>query len=238
MIIDTHSHLNFKAFDKEREKIIQKCLDTNLVIINVGSNYKTSQKAVQIARKGIYASIGLHPIHINKEIFDVKKYKKLAQSKYVIAVGETGFDFLKNQDIEKQKKVFFQHLELAKELNLPLIVHCRKAHQELLKVLPKAKGVIHCFTGSLSQAKEYLKKGLFIGFNGIIFKLDLDKIIKETPLERILVETDCPYLGDKEKNDPFFVKKVIQKIAETKKLDFSLVEKQLFDNAKELFKIF
>ncbi len=237
MLVDTHSHLNFKAFDKDRQEIVQKCLDSNLIIINIGSSYETSQKAVQMAQRGIYASVGLHPIHIEKEEFDFEKYKELALNKYVVAIGETGFDFLRNKDIKKQKDVFSQHLKLAKELNLPLVIHCRKAHEELLAVLPETRGVVHCFTGSLKQAKEYLEKGLFIGFTGIIFKLNLDKVIKEIPLEKILAETDCPYLGDKERNDPFFVKKVMQKIAEIKKIDYSLVEETLFLNAKKLFRI-
>ncbi len=237
MIIDTHSHLNFKAFDKDREVIIKKCLNS-VIVINIGSNYLTSEKAVQISQKGIYATVGLHPIHVKKEEFDFKKYKELAKNKYVVAIGETGLDLLGKSDLKEQKDVFFQHFKLAKELNLPLILHCRKFHEEFLKILPDSvSGVLHCYTGTLKQAKEYLKKGLYLGFNGIIFKLSLDKVIKQIPLERMLAETDCPYLGEAERNDPFFVQKVIQKIAELKGLDYSLTEKTLFNNAKSLFKI-
>ncbi len=236
MIIDTHAHLNFKAFDEDREEVIKKCLKANLTVINVGSNYLTSKKAVEISRKGIYASVGLHPIHVDKEVFDIERYKELALNDQVVAIGETGFDFLEN--IEKQKKVFSQHIELAKEVNLPLIIHCRKAHQELLDFLPqKISGVVHCFTGNLSQAKEYLNKGLFLGFTGIIFKLDLKKVIKEVSLDKILVETDCPYLGDEERNDPFFTKKVIQEIAKIKEIKKETVESMVSGNAKKLFRI-
>ncbi len=236
MIIDSHSHLNFQAFNQDREEVIKKCLKKDLLTINVGSNYLTSCQAVKMARKGVYASVGLHPIHVEKEEFKFKKFKELALNDYVVAVGETGFDFLRNKNVKKQKEVFFQHLKLAEELNLPLIIHCRKAHDELLEILPdKVFGVVHCFTGSLSQAKKYLEKGLFLGFTGIIFKLNLDRVIKEIPLERMLVETDCPYLGDKERNDPFFVEKVIERIDEIKRS--SEVGKVTFQNAKKLFSI-
>jgi len=281
-MFDTHAHLNFKAFDKDREKIIQKCLQENIWMINVGTNFFSSKLAVEIANRyqeGVYASVGLHPINISnlksqnsklqlktqnfkkdedvlEENFDYKKYKKLAENKKVVAIGEIGLDYYykpkTKQKLEefksKQKEIFLQQLKLAEELDLPVIFHCRMAHQDLIELLKKeiinnkkTKGVIHCFTGTWGQAQEYLKMGFYLGFNGIIFKLDLDEVIKKTPLERILVETDCPYLTppgfENKRNDPRGVKFIIEKIAKLKDLGFEEVVQQTHKNALRLFKI-
>ncbi|MEK7562112.1 MAG: TatD family hydrolase, partial [Patescibacteria group bacterium] len=150
---------------------------------------------------------------------------------------------------EKQKQIFLEQLDLARELDLPVIVHCRMAHTDVLNILksqipnPKSQkicGVIHCFTGSWEEAQKYLKLGFYLGINGIIFKFDINKTIKNCPLDKILVETDCPYLtpkaeGDK-KNEPIFVKHVIQKIAEIKQISFDEVTFATTQNAKTLFK--
>ncbi|MEK7482443.1 MAG: TatD family hydrolase [Patescibacteria group bacterium] len=278
MLFDTHSHLNFRAFDSDRDEVAQKCLDNNVWLINVGSNYATSKMAVEMAGKyqnGVWAAVGLHPINIMKnekrkmendnvkckkdeddleEIFNYERYKNLAKSGKVVAIGEIGLDANGNAEGQKQKEVFLAQMRLAKELGLPVILHCRKAHEELSDILAKTmkqwshetmRGVVHCFTGSWKQAQQYLEMGLYLGFNGIIFKLDLDEVIAKTPLERILVETDCPFLtppalrqaqgkGD-ERNEPMNVKYVIQKIAEIKKTTFEQVAQITTQNAKILF---
>jgi len=281
-MFDTHAHLNFKAFDKDRDQIIKKCLQENIWMINVGTNFFSSKLAVEIANnysKGVYASVGLHPINISnlksqnskpqlktqnfkkdedvlEENFDYKKYKKLAENKKVVAIGEIGLDYYRRPKTKKkleefkskQKEIFLQQLKLAEELDLPVIFHCRMAHQDLIELLKKeiinnkkTKGVIHCFTGTWGQAQEYLKMGFYLGFNGIIFKLDLDEVIKKTPLERILVETDCPYLTppgfENKRNDPRGVKFIIEKIAKLKDLGFEEVAQQTHKNALRLFKI-
>jgi len=289
MLIDTHAHLNFNAYKADADEVIRRSLDNQVWMINVGTNYETSKKAVEIARgheKGVYATIGLHPIHLpsplfrkegakvemkanfqegklhrletglvkikndteeievktKEEEFDYEKYKKLALSevkgsKKVVAIGEFGLDYYwkpkttKKKELfkQKQKEAFLQQLNLAKELNLPVVFHCRMAHQDLIEVLKlkikneklKIGGVIHCFTGSWKQAQEYLDMGFYLGFNGIIFKLDLDEIIKKTPLDKILIETDCPYLTpppESGRNEPLYVKYVAERIAEIKKI--------------------
>jgi len=186
----------------------------------------------------------------------------LANSDKVVAIGEIGLDYFKDYAVfkEKQKKVFLEQLELAKELNLPVIFHCRKAHQDLIEVLKsqipnpksqinhkfqilnsKLRGVIHCFTGDWNQAKQYLDMGFYLGINGIIYKRDLKEVIEKTPLEKILIETDCPYLtppqAGVERNEPVFIKYIIQDIAKIKNLDFQKVAETTFQNAKNLFKI-
>ena len=146
-----------------------------------------------------------------------------------------------------------EQLKLAKELRLPVIFHCRKAHDDLIEILKnfqgELKGVIHCFTGKWRQAEEYLKMGFYLGINGIIYKLDLNKTIEKIPLEKILIETDCPYLtplpavalakaGPKDvRNEPIFVKYIAQDIAKIKNLDFQEVVKTTTQNARNLFRI-
>ena len=144
----------------------------------------------------------------------------------------------------KQKQVFLQQLELAEELNLPAIIHCRMAHEDVLEILKDKnnKGVIHCFTGTLEEAKKYIDLGFYLGINGIIYKMDLTEVIKKVPLDKILVETDCPYLtppqeGKDKRNEPIFVKHVIQEIADIKGISFAEVASATTANVKALFKI-
>jgi len=288
-MFDTHAHLNFKAFDKDRDKIIQKCLQENIWMINVGTNFLSSEKAIETANKykeGVYASVGLHPINIEvnskfknknsklpplpdgqtgkiqnfdkedvlEKDFDYQRYKKLAENKKVVAIGEIGLDYYYKPKTKrrleefknKQKEIFLKQIELAQELNLPIIFHCRMAHQEMIEILKqkivnskqKIRGVIHCFTGTCQQAEEYSKMGFFLGFNGIIFKLNLDDVIAKTPLDKILIETDCPYLsppGYKERNDPMSLPLIAEKIAQIKSLDSREVLKKTENNARILF---
>jgi len=261
MIIDTHAHLNLPAFVRDREKVAKKCLDENIWVINVGTYFLTSRLAVELANKfdkGIYASIGLHPMVLGEsdkkdspfeKEFDYAKYKKLGKDKKVVAIGETGLDyFYKTEENSKalkldQELLFLQHIKLANELNLPLIIHCRMAHQDILRILEdqkdilhrKHKGVIHCFTGNVTQLTHYLDLGFHIGFNGIIFKLNLKDVIKKTPLNRMVLETDCPFLGSKKRNDPFGVKEVAKEVAEIKGITTRELVKTTTENAKKLF---
>ncbi|MCX6759063.1 MAG: TatD family hydrolase [Candidatus Nealsonbacteria bacterium] len=275
MLIDTHAHLNFNAYKDDLDEVIKRSLDNKVWMINVGSQYETSKKAVKIAEqyeKEVYAAVGLHPIHLSdgifktkidqeeiefqtrEEDFDYQKYKELARSKKVVAIGEIGFDYWykpktkkKLEEFkQKQKEVFLQQLELARELGLPVIFHCRMAHDDLLETLNfqfssfKFRGAIHCFTGNWQQAERYLEMGLYLGFNGIIFKLDLDEIIKKTPLEKILIETDCPYLTPPpmiDRNEPLYVKYIAEKVAKIKNLNYEKVSNITTENARKLFNI-
>ena len=282
MLFDTHAHLNFTAYKQDVDKVIHRSLDNDVWLINIGTNYYTSQKAREIAqryKKGVFAAVGLHPLNldtglvkIKKDLaetenhqfereFDYQRYKKLAQEKKVIAIGEIGLDYYwkpktKRKSIifkEKQKELFLKQLELAKELNLPVIFHCRMAHQDLLEILAqetkskkgKIKGVMHSFVGTLEEFQKYLDLEFYIGFNGIIFKeiegINFEEIIKRTPLDKILIETDCPYLtppqaGEK-RNEPLFVKYIAQEIAKIKEIDFEEIAEITSQNAKSLFNI-
>lgn len=274
MLIDTHAHLNFNAYKNDVDDAIRRTLDGGMCVINVGSQYKTSKRAVELAEKyekGIYAAVGLHPIHLSsgifktkvdqeeiefqthEEDFDYEKYKELVMisNQKVVAIGETGLDYWYKpktktkleQFKQKQKEVFLKQVDLAQELNLPLIIHCRAAHQDIIEILKhhsvKAwRGVVHCFTGSWQEAQEYMEMGFYIGFNGIIFKLDLNEVITKTPLEKILFETDCPYLTPSPmegRNEPLYTKYIAEKIAKIKNKSFEEIAKITTENAKSLF---
>ncbi len=282
MLIDTHSHVNFNAYSKDADEVIKRALNGStgspqdtVWMINVGSQYSTSKRAVEMAekyREGVYAAVALHPIHLGpskfvdkqeediflkfktkEEKFDKEKYRELASDSKVVAIGETGLDYYyvdEEKTKELQKQVFKQHLELAKELNKPLIFHCRKAYNDLLDVLnsrfqilnSQVKGVLHCFMGKWSQAEEFLGMGFYLGFNGLVtYCRDYDKVIKNTPLDKILIETDCPYLTPEphrgKRNEPLYVKYVAEKIAEIKEISFEKVAEQTTKNARKLFGI-
>ncbi len=279
MLIDTHAHLNFNVYQGDSEEVIKRTLENEVWMINIGTQYDTSKKAVEIAgkyKKGVYAAIGLHPIHLNRglvkmkldqeeiafnsreEEFDYEKYKELAKNEKVVAIGEIGLDYYYKPKTrrklelfkEKQKEVLIQQLDLAKELDLPVIFHCRMAHQDLIDFLPNnpemkpEKAVAHGFVGNLEELQKYLDFGFYIGFNGIIFKtierIDFEENIRSTPLDKILIETDCPYLTPPQtegRNEPLYVKYVAEEIAKIKNLSFEEIAKITTENAKKLFNL-
>lgn len=255
-MIDTHAHLNFKAFEKDCAQVIERSFNNGIkFIINVGSQLDTSRKAIELADKfkNLYVAVGLHPIHAADEVFDFEAYKKLAQNKKVVAIGETGLDYFHIKEkklLELQKEIFLSHIKLAKELDLPLVLHCRgskeepnKAYQEMLGILKKEKankGVIHCFSANLDIAKEFLDMGFHVGFTGIAtFAKELESVICGIPSNKILTETDCPYLAPVpyrgKRCEPWHVKFTIEKIAQIKGLDFLEAEKQTEQNAINIF---
>lgn len=249
MIIDTHSHLNFKAFDNDWESVLKRAFDNEISVINAGSQYETSKKAVEIAEKyekNVFAAIGLHPIHA-KENFNIEEYKKLAESKKVVAIGEIGLDYFKDYGVfkEEQKEIFLNQLDLAEGLNLPVILHCRMAHGDLIEALKgresRIKGVIHCFTGTWEEAKQYLDMGFYLGFNGIIYKFDLKEVIEKIPIDRILLETDSPYLIpagiDAERNEPVFIKKIAEDVAKIRGITFEELAEKTAENARKIFNL-
>lgn len=268
MILDTHAHLNFFEFEKDREEMIKRCLDSGIGMINVGTNLHSSKKAVDIAGRysDVFASIGLHPLNIDSEFlknkgysgesesflekeFDYDAYKSLKGEK-VVAIGEIGLDYWykpkgtgKKESFKlEQKKIFERQLDLAEELDLPVIIHCRSAFDDLFEVLSKRKirGVLHCFTGTKEEAERALSLGLYIGINGIVFKVDIEEAIRSVPLEKILIETDCPYLsppGFEERNNPLALNYIIDEIARIKGADAIEVGETTYKNAKELFNI-
>ncbi len=264
MFIDTHAHLNFKAFNDDYQDAIERASDANVrKIINVGSNLETSEKAIAISSQlsafSLYASVGLHPIHVADEKFDYDTYLNLAKEEKVVAIGETGIDLFHDKNTyEIQKEIFSQFLLIAKEVNKPVIIHCREANNQLLEILKSQKalpkGVIHCFCGDWKFAKELLDLGFLISFTGIItFTKDPSRVreprrgsdlleaVEKVPLDKIMIETDCPYLAPQnyrgKRNEPAYVTEVAKKIAEIKNLSLTEVEKTTTINAIKLFNL-
>lgn len=251
MFIDTHSHLNFKAFDNDYDAAINRAINAGISkIIIVGSNLETSKKALEIAKKHpkVYAAIGLHPIHVLDENFN-KDFEKLAENKKVVAIGETGLDYYYTKETkEKQKELFLNHLRLAHKLQKPIILHNRDAGEDILSLItsqsPMPKAVMHCFSENWDYAQVLLEMGILISFTGIItFTKNYDnlKVVENIPLDKLMIETDCPYLTPEpyrgQRNEPAYVVEIAKKIAAIKKIDISKVEKQTTKTAEEFFKI-
>ena len=279
MLIDTHAHVNFNAFKDDADEVIRRSLAADTWMILVGSEVKTSKRALEYANKyekGVYAAVGLHPIHTHEqeargedyefttreEDFSYDVYEKLAQFKKVVAIGEVGLDYYQVDaagDIraikQKQKQVFQEQLKLAHNLKLPVIIHCRQAHDDMLEILKafkkdhkdslpkdKAWGVMHCFSGDEELAWQYFKLGLNISFTGLItFSAQWDDLIRRLPNDKFMVETDCPYMTPEpfrgRRNEPLFVKKVAERIAEIKNLSLEKISEITTNNAKILFNI-
>ncbi len=265
-LIDTHTHVNFRAYKDDGREVIERTLKENVWLINIGAQYSTSRRAVQYAEKykeGVYAAVGLHPSHIHKdnlkqdkgaweesrelEEFDSAKYKELLENPKTVAMGEIGLEYgdeISQAAKTQQKKVLMEQLELAQRVGKPVIFHCRKAYNDLIELLSQfqIKGVVHCFMGRWSQAERLIGMGFCLGFNGLItYARDYDKVIKNLPLEKILLETDAPYLTPVphrgERNEPLYVKYVAEKISEIKGLKLEKVARQTTKNARELFGI-
>ena len=270
-LIDTHAHINFEAFKEDYGEVIKRSFDNNIGgVINIGTRLDNSKKAVEIAEefaKGqslgkVYAAIGFHPDHldeINIEEIDteIEKFKKLAKHPKVIAIGEIGLDnyYFRSGKLKdtrdnhnKAAKIFEKFIELANEVELPVIIHSREAEEETIaKLTANSKqltgGVVHCFSGSLDFAKKILDLEFYIGFTGIITypnAEDLRKVVKEVPIEKILIETDCPFLSPQKyrgkRCEPWYVSEIAEKIAEIKDISFEEVAKITTKNAKKLFK--
>jgi TatD DNase family protein len=257
MLIDTHAHLDFREFDHDRDEVIKRAEKFGVKkIINVGCNLERSQNSIDLAGKhdNIYAAVGVHPHDVGKYEPEVikRELEKLAKSKKVVAIGECGLDYYRlesNQGITKQKEVFKRELKLAHKLNLPLIIHCRNAFEDLLAIVKnetkklKIRGVTHCFSGTLRYAREFINLGFLVSFTGSITyarpKSEILPVIREIPLSKIMVETDSPYLAPApyrgKRNEPSYVKLVAEKIAKIKGLDFIEVAGQTSKNAKNLF---
>lgn len=246
MLIDLHAHLHVQEFDHDREAVIQRALDQNVTrMVNVGFDVEGNYRSLALAKKYecIYATFGIHP-HLASEWNDEvgRKIFELAKKEYkVIALGEMGLDFFKNfQPREIQIKALQGQLALAKELNLPVIIHCRDAFKDLFKILQDQKierVLLHCFTGSIDEAKEAWRRGFYISFTGIITYPNaeaLRKVVKSAPLERLFFETDCPFLAPQKyrgkRNEPAFVEEIYTKAALLKHIAHELLEEQIEKN--------
>ncbi len=251
-LIDTHAHLQFEAYDEDRSEVVKRNSRELDAIINVGASIDTSKKAIELSSKikNFYASVGIHPHHFDQ--WNESTYsdlKKLAENEKVIAVGEIGLDKHEYQgypkpDLSKQTKILLEQIELGEELNLPILFHCRAAYDELFEVVKSynnIEGLVHCFMGTGEQAKKFLGLGLYISFSGNITYKGNDYIreaAKLVPLDKILVETDSPYLPPEphrgERNEPLYVKIVVEAIAKVKQIDFEKIAGATNQNSRSL----
>lgn len=250
MIIDTHAHIFDEKFTDVNE-VINEALNNNVKkMIIVGYDKRTSFLALELTKKYdfLYLSVGLHPSEVEKEddenlewLYEILKNEK------VVAIGEIGLDYYWDKSFKEKQKMFFKkQIEIAKTYNLPIIVHCREAVQDCFDILKdeNVKGVMHCFSGSLEMAKEFTKRGYYLGIGGVVtFKnaKEIKKVVEEIDIKYLLSETDCPYLAPVpyrgKINQPAYVKYVVEEIANIKSMSFTEVEKCLEENAYNLFSI-
>jgi len=244
--------------EEEREDIIKRTLDNDVWLINVGSDLESSRLAIKIAeqyKKGVYACVGLHPTDNIGEIFNIDEYRKLILNPKVVAIGECGIelhsDKLTDGDsitpLIKQGGIFKQQIELSLETDKPLMIHCRNAHEEVLEILEeyrnkKLKGNIHFFSGTPEQAHQYIDLGFTISFTGVItFTKDYDEAVKAVPLDKIMVETDAPFVTPAphrgKRNEPLYVQEVAKKIAEIKEISYEEVIETTTKNAIKFFNL-
>lgn len=252
-LVDTHTHLNDAKFAGEEQAAIERANLAGVTkIINMGDNMASSTKAVNLARQydGVFAGVGIHP----EEAYEMTQQDDdvlaaFATEPKVVAIGEIGLDYYWEKDEAKrllQQRIFIRQLDLARNLHLPVCVHDREAHGDTMAILKKEgqgiSGVMHCFSGSMEMAQELLKMGWYIGVDGpLTFKnaAKLPAIVKSFPLERILLETDAPYMAPVpmrgKRNEPAFIRYIGEKVAEIKGITLSEVAKQTSENAMELY---
>ena len=253
MLFDTHAHLDDRAFDCDREELLAGLAARGTsMVMNPGCSLDSSKNAVALANRypWIYAAVGSHPDvadEVNEAVLE--RYRLLAaQNPKVKAIGEIGIDYY-YEDIprELQLKAFRMQMELAKELNLPVIVHEREAHEDGMKVVkefPEVKGVFHCYSGSAEMARQLVNLGWYIGFTGVLTFKNARKAIETAesiPLERIVLETDCPYMAPVphrgKRNDPGYLCYMAQKLAEIRGVSLEEIQHITTENGKRLYRI-
>ena len=252
-IFESHAHYDSSKFAEDREELLNSIQENEVgTIINVGASWKSVTSVIELAEKYqfVYAALGLHPDEVgdlNEERFAF--LKEQCRKEKVVAIGEIGLDYYwDNESHDIQKKWFVRQLELARELDLPVIIHSRDAAEDTLKIMKEhaqgLRGVIHCFSYSKELAEEYVKMGFHIGIGGVVtFKngKKLKEVAEVVPLERILLETDCPYLAPEpyrgKRNSSLYIPHIAQAIADIKGITYEEVVAQTEQNGKLLFGI-
>jgi TatD DNase family protein len=272
--IDAHAHVNFNAYESDRDEVIRRALDQNTWMINVGTQKDTSEKAIEIAEqyeRGVYAIIGLHPVHTATSYHDEKElgeggkefvsrgetwntetYKKMLAHPKVVGIGECGLDYyrLDPESHTKQRNAFLEQIAFANEAGKPLMLHIRngeggnayKDAADMLAEYAHVKGNVHFFAGSTAEAQQFLDLGFTLSFTGVItFARQYTEVVSYVPLDMILSETDCPYVTPVpyrgKRNEPSYVKEVVQKIADVKGIEESAARAQIVENARRVFGI-
>ncbi len=252
-MIDTHAHIDFKDYNKNREEVIKRAKSKINAIINSGASLGGNRRTLELAEKHksfIYPSLGFHPVNSSRAEFKVvEEVMDLIEENIekTVAIGETGMDYHHVKELEgrkKQEKVFKLFIDLAREYELPLIIHARDCEEKAFKLVKKFTSipeiVFHCYSGSLETAKKIVEENYYLSFSTMLtFSSHHQRLIKEIPLEYILTETDSPYLSPYkgQKNEPLFVEEVITKIAEIKQSNFFEVDQITEKNARQVFNI-
>ncbi len=252
--IDSHAHLDDERFDADREELINSLYENRVeTVLNPGADLNTSKSAVALADKYpfIYAAVGCHP-HDSKYMNDdtMNIFRELAKDKKVIGIGEIGLDYYyDNSDRETQKKWFREQIRLAKELDLPYIVHDRDDHEDVFRIMKEehysgTRGILHCYSSSVEMAKEFVRLGFYISLGGPVTfkKARTPKLVaKEVPIDRLLIETDCPYLTPEpfrgKRNEPKYVRYVAEEIARIREVDVNEIAEVTKLNFKRLFNL-
>ncbi|QSZ27432.1 TatD family hydrolase [Aceticella autotrophica] len=252
MLVDSHAHLEDEKFNDDREEIIKRCQKELTFLINVGSNIDTSKKSIELSKKYdfIYASVGIHPQYSQQEINKINMIEELAKNKKVVAIGEIGLDYHYEEPAKEfQKQVFTEHIRLAKKLKLPVIIHDREAHKDVLEIIKKEwdkelKGVFHSYSGSVEMAFQCIEMNFYISLAGPVTFKNARKTVEvaeKIPIDKLLIETDSPYLTPEplrgKRNDPTNVKYVAKKIAEIRNKNFEEISEKTAENAQKLFNI-
>jgi len=254
MLIDSHCHLDSEKFELDLEQVIQRAQENGVLqFVTIGTDFQSSQQALTLSKRfpGIYASVGFHPHEVknlNSERF--LEVSRLTDHPNVVAIGETGLDyFYKHSSPEQQIRWFREHIRLARTQKLPLVIHSRDAKEETLLILEEEKafevgGVLHCFTGDQDMANRGMALGFYISFSGIVTfskATEVQEVVRKTPMDKILIETDCPFLAPVpfrgKRNEPVYIRSVAKKIAELKKMTLEEISMATSNNSQKLFGI-
>jgi len=256
-LIDIHAHLNFSDYDADRAAVIARTVAAECGVINVGTDLATSRAVVKLAEENdlMWATVGVHPHDAEGEI-NWPELEKLAAHKKVVAIGECGLEINPKHEapnpkqIEKQKEIFAKQIELALAVQKPLMIHCRGAYLELLDFLVSDFDIrnsdlvanLHFFAGTVAQAKQFLDLGWTLSFTGVItFANSYDEVIKFAPLDRIMAETDAPFVSPAphrgRRNEPLFVAEVIKRLAELKGVSSEQMAAQSLATARKTFNL-
>ncbi len=253
MLIDTHSHLQWATFDADRQRVISRARKADVkYIVNIGFDLSGSMEAIELAEKhlGLYATVGIHPHNasqLNENVLE--ELRKLAENSKTVAIGEIGLDYYRNRSpIQAQRKAFEAQLRLAEEMGLPAVIHDREADADTVEMLSKFRGkiegIMHCFSGSREMAEQCINSGFLISFAGPVTfpnSHKLHEIAKCTALNKILLETDSPWLAPQEvrgkRNEPSFLPFIAKKIAQLKGTSMEELAKATSENARRIFQL-
>ncbi|MDR1400804.1 MAG: TatD family hydrolase [Endomicrobium sp.] len=254
MIIDTHAHVVDVRFDSDREVVIRNAFSSGVkAIFEIACEVNYWDKALELSKRDdIFASFGIHPNNVSRVIHgDFDRLETLVKNEKCIAIGEIGLDYHYSSSMENanfQRELFIKQVDIANKYNKPVIIHCRDAYEDMIDILEKYKtvsrGVVHCFSGNLKQAKIFVKAGFLLGIGGILTynKSDsLKQVVFETDISNLLCETDCPYLAPQkyrgQRNEPSYIVETLKEIAKIKEMPFNETAQMTTQNALKLFDV-